>query len=64
MQINRVEIGKCFIRPLAAHIINLRVKIWGMVALLFSCTNYNYILFQNQILFGQKFVQTELLKVQ
>lgn len=43
MQINRVEIVKCFIRPLAAHIINLRVKIWGMVALLFSCTNYNYI---------------------
>lgn len=39
MQINRVEIGKCFIRPLAAHI-NLKVKIRGMLALLFPCTNY------------------------
>lgn len=43
MQINRVEIGKCSFRPLAAHIIKWRVKIWGMVALLLSCTNYNYI---------------------
>lgn len=40
MQSNRVETAKCFIRPLAAHIINLRVKIRGMVALSFSCTNY------------------------
>lgn len=42
MQINRVEIGKCFIRPLAAHF-KLESQMWGMVALFFSCTNYNYI---------------------
>lgn len=49
MQINRVETGKCFIRPLAAHF-KLESQIWGMAALFFSCTNYNYILFQNEIL--------------
>lgn len=33
---DRGEIGECLIRPLAARVVTCRVKIWGMVALVFS----------------------------
>lgn len=63
MQINRVEMGKCFISSLAAHI-RLESQRAGNGCTVTFMHKSIYISFQNQILFGQKFVQTELLKVQ